>query len=133
MHGRRVCPDVRADTKGGRSSIAPEKLVRGLLLEVLYSIRSERMLMEQRDVPSANCAKRLRQCPREIVDLVHAVMQFRAPSPGLSDAPRRVTLIDREHGVGTGRRFKKLRQRCSVSFHAKDAVGNQQLSPLRLS
>jgi|ERR1700676_2358131 hypothetical protein len=87
MHGRRVCPDVRADTKGGRSSIAPEKLVRGLLLEVLYSIRSERMLMEQRDVPSANCAKRLRQCPREIVDLVHAVMQFRAPSPGLSDAP----------------------------------------------
>ncbi|VVE85771.1 transposase [Pandoraea sputorum] len=33
--------------KGGRSSIAPEKLIRALLLQVLYSIRSERMLMEQ--------------------------------------------------------------------------------------
>jgi transposase len=32
-----------ADAKGGRPSIAPEKLVRALLLQVLYSIRSERM------------------------------------------------------------------------------------------
>lgn len=31
----------------GRPSIAPEKLLRTLLLQVLYSIRSERMLMEQ--------------------------------------------------------------------------------------
>jgi transposase len=31
----------------GRSSIAPEKLLRALLLQILYSIRSERMLMEQ--------------------------------------------------------------------------------------
>jgi len=31
----------------GRPSIAPEKLLRALLLQVLYSIRSERMLMEQ--------------------------------------------------------------------------------------
>src|SRR5882762_5654846 len=30
----------------GRRSIAPEKLLRALLLQVLYSIRSERMLME---------------------------------------------------------------------------------------
>jgi len=36
-----------ADAKGGRRSIAPEKLVRALLLQVLYSIRSERMLVEQ--------------------------------------------------------------------------------------
>lgn len=36
-----------ADVKGGRPSIAPEKLVRALLLQVLYSIRSERMLVEQ--------------------------------------------------------------------------------------
>ena len=36
-----------SDAKGGRPSIAPEKLVRALLLQVLYSIRSERMLMEQ--------------------------------------------------------------------------------------
>lgn len=33
----------------GRPSIAPERLVRGLLLMVLYSIRSERQLMEQVD------------------------------------------------------------------------------------
>ena len=31
----------------GRPSVAPEKLLRALLLQVLYSIRSERMLMEQ--------------------------------------------------------------------------------------
>ena len=32
--------------KTGRPSIAPEKLLRALLLQVLYSVRSERMLME---------------------------------------------------------------------------------------
>ena len=31
----------------GRASIAPEKLMRALLLQVFYSVRSERMLMEQ--------------------------------------------------------------------------------------
>src|SRR5438093_10205826 len=31
----------------GRPSIPPERLLRALLLQVLYSIRSERMLMEQ--------------------------------------------------------------------------------------
>jgi transposase len=34
---------------GGRPSIAPEKLLRALLLQVLYAVRSERMLMEQLD------------------------------------------------------------------------------------
>ncbi len=33
----------------GRPSIAPEKLLRALLLQVLYSTRSERLLMEQLD------------------------------------------------------------------------------------
>jgi transposase len=33
----------------GRPSIAPEKLLRGLLLQILYTIRSERLLMEQLD------------------------------------------------------------------------------------
>jgi transposase len=33
--------------KHGRPSIAPEKLVRALLLQALYSVRSERQLMEQ--------------------------------------------------------------------------------------
>jgi transposase len=35
--------------KTGRPSIAPEKLLRALLLQVLYSVRSERLLMEQLD------------------------------------------------------------------------------------
>lgn len=34
------------DIKGGRPSVAPEKLLRAMLLQVLYSIRSERQLME---------------------------------------------------------------------------------------
>jgi transposase len=39
----------RLYAKTGRPSIAPEKLLRALLLQVLYSLRSERMLMEQLD------------------------------------------------------------------------------------
>jgi transposase len=35
--------------KVGRPSIAPEKLLRALLLQILYSVRSERLLMEQLD------------------------------------------------------------------------------------
>jgi len=35
------------EVKGGRPSIAPEKLLRAMLLQVLYSLRSERQLMEQ--------------------------------------------------------------------------------------
>src|SRR5438552_1888861 len=37
----------RLYAKIGRPSIAPEKLLRALLLQALYSVRSERMLMEQ--------------------------------------------------------------------------------------
>lgn len=33
----------------GRRSVAPEKLLRALLLQILYSVRSERLLMEQLD------------------------------------------------------------------------------------
>jgi Transposase domain (DUF772) len=33
----------------GRPSIAPERLLRALLLQILYTIRSERLLMEQLD------------------------------------------------------------------------------------
>ena len=36
-----------ADIEGGRPSIAPEKLLRAVLLQVFYSVRSERQLMEQ--------------------------------------------------------------------------------------
>jgi transposase len=39
----------RLYAKTGRPSIAPEKLLRALLLQALYSLRSERMLMEQLD------------------------------------------------------------------------------------
>jgi transposase len=35
--------------EGGRPSIPPEKLLRALVLQCLYSVRSERMLMEQLD------------------------------------------------------------------------------------
>ena len=53
---RRVVDDVlRAMSKdfdalyadSGRRSIAPERLLRALLLQCFYSIRSERMLVEQ--------------------------------------------------------------------------------------
>ncbi|MCG9084156.1 IS5 family transposase, partial [Laribacter hongkongensis] len=37
----------QADLKGGRPGIAPEKLMRTMMLQVLYSIRSERLLVEQ--------------------------------------------------------------------------------------
>jgi transposase len=35
--------------KVGRPSIAPEKLLRAQLLQMLYSVRSERLLMEEMD------------------------------------------------------------------------------------
>src|SRR5579863_2241292 len=35
--------------KMGRPSIAPEKLLKALLLQILYSVRSERLLMEEMD------------------------------------------------------------------------------------
>ena len=39
----------------GRPSIPPEKLLRALLLQVLYTVRSERLLMEHLDADSATC------------------------------------------------------------------------------
>lgn len=36
-------------SKTGRPSIPPEKLLRALLLQILYSVRSERLLVEQLD------------------------------------------------------------------------------------
>lgn len=39
----------RVYAKTGRPSIAPERLIRALVLQIFYSIRSERMLMEQLD------------------------------------------------------------------------------------
>ena len=36
-----------ADIKGGRPSIAPEKLLRAMLVQLFFSVRSERQLMEQ--------------------------------------------------------------------------------------
>jgi len=38
---------ARLYARTGRPSIAPEKLLRALLLQVLYTVRSERLLMEQ--------------------------------------------------------------------------------------
>jgi transposase len=45
---RQMSPEFEAlYSKLGRPSIPPEQLLRGLLLQMLYSIRSERMLVEQ--------------------------------------------------------------------------------------
>ena len=38
----------------GRPSIPPERLLRALLLQVLYTVRSERLLMEQLDYNSCS-------------------------------------------------------------------------------
>ncbi len=55
---RRICDGVLAEMSGlfttiyseiGRPSVPPEKLLRAPLLQVLYTVRSERMLMEQLD------------------------------------------------------------------------------------
>jgi transposase len=55
---RRICDKVLEQLSGlfatmyseiGRPSVPPEKLLRALLLQVLYTVRSERMLMEQLD------------------------------------------------------------------------------------
>src|SRR5271166_1847676 len=55
---RQICDKVLAEMSGlfttmyseiGRPSVPPEKLLRALLLQVLYTVRSERMLMEQLD------------------------------------------------------------------------------------
>ena len=47
---RKLSPGLeRLYAKTGRPSIAPELLLRALLLQALYAIRSERMLMEQLD------------------------------------------------------------------------------------
>jgi transposase len=40
---------ARLYAKVGRPSIAPERLLRALLLQIFYSLRSERLLMEQLD------------------------------------------------------------------------------------
>lgn len=45
--GPKFCAMYEADVKDGRPSIAPEKLIRAMLLQVLYSVRSERQLVEQ--------------------------------------------------------------------------------------
>jgi transposase len=45
-----LSPDFeRLYSKEGRPSIAPEKLLRALLLQAFYSVRSERQLIEQLD------------------------------------------------------------------------------------
>lgn len=45
---KRLSPEFeRLYSRTGRPSIAPEKLLRALLLQALYTVRSERLLMEQ--------------------------------------------------------------------------------------
>ena len=44
---------TRLYSKVGRPSIAPERLRRALLLQIFYSVRSERLLMEELDYKPA--------------------------------------------------------------------------------
>jgi transposase len=44
---RDVAEVSEAVLQGGAPSIAPERLLRSLLLQIFYSVRSERMLIEQ--------------------------------------------------------------------------------------
>ena len=50
-------------SREGRPSIPPEKLLRALLLQVLYTIRSERLLMEQMDWITTSCFAGSWACP----------------------------------------------------------------------
>ena len=45
--GQMSCELEGLYSKIGRPSIAPEQMLRALLLQMLYSVRSERMLVEQ--------------------------------------------------------------------------------------
>ena len=64
----------RGAQQEGRPSIPPEQLLSALLLQVLYSVRSERQLMEQLD----GFARRTLECPRcqrriiEVIELEKA-------------------------------------------------------------
>jgi transposase len=58
----RLSPDfARLYALTGRASIAPEKLLRALLLQAFYSVRSERQLMEQ--LTTICCSAGLSVCP----------------------------------------------------------------------
>lgn len=86
----------------GRPSIAPEKLIRALLLQVFYTVRSERLLMEQLDynllfrwfvglsvdepvwVPTVFTHNRERLLEAEIVHRLFAEVVARAKASGLT-------------------------------------------------
>ena len=86
----------------GRPSIAPEKLIRALLLQVFYTVRSERLLMEQLDynllfrwfvglgvdepvwVPTVFTHNRERLLEAEIVHRLFAEVLARAQGAGLT-------------------------------------------------
>jgi transposase len=86
----------------GRPSIAPEKLIRALLLQVFYTVRSERLLMEQLDynllfrwfvglgvdepvwVPTVFSHNRERLLEAEIVHKLFAQVLAQAKAAGLA-------------------------------------------------
>ena len=60
-----LSPDFeRLYSQTGRPSIAPEKLLRALLLQAFYTIRSERQLMEQLDYTGLSQLRRRSRTPR---------------------------------------------------------------------
>ncbi len=66
----------------GRPSIAPERLLRALLLQLLYSIRSERMLMEQLITTCSSAGS--------------SACRWTIPSGRLPSSPKTVTVCWRE-------------------------------------
>jgi hypothetical protein len=66
----------------GRPSIPPEKLLRALLLQAFYTIRSERQLMEQMDYNLRECQEfRVRACIMGTKEITHGTTE-RADYPG---------------------------------------------------
>jgi transposase len=77
----------------GRPSIPPEKLLRALLLQMLYTVRSERLLMEQLDYNflfRSLCGPGALQDRWSILYDGHNFCEFRSP----------LVAIGRAHGAG---------------------------------
>jgi hypothetical protein len=71
----------------GRPSITPEKLLRALLLQVLYTVRSERMLMEQTGLQPAVPLVRWVEHGRSLLNRSTAALPTLIPSPLRTPVP----------------------------------------------
>ena len=75
----------RLYSQSGRPSIAPEYLLRAMVLQILYSIRSERLLMEQLDtIPCSGGSTACRWMPA-----LESLRLQQKPTPLARRGPRR--------------------------------------------